>query len=86
MTVLGDAATPFWLVSDVIFDAGCGWLHSVDKNSFVQIAEELSFEIDKIRPGVNKALMQATRPKNTMISSGRWTFSMTVPRKPRNGS
>jgi len=34
----------------ITFDAGCGWLHSVDKNSFVKIAEQLNFEIDKTRP------------------------------------
>jgi monoamine oxidase len=35
---------------DITFDVGCGWLHSADKNSFVQIAEQLQFEIDKTRP------------------------------------
>src|ERR1700720_3891898 len=35
---------------DIIFDVGCGWLHSADKNSFVDIAECLNFEIDKTRP------------------------------------
>src|ERR1700687_3481750 len=35
---------------DVIFDLGCGWLHSADKNLFVKIAEQLNFEIDKTRP------------------------------------
>jgi monoamine oxidase len=35
---------------DVIFDIGCGWLHSADKNSFVKIAEQLNFEIDKSHP------------------------------------
>jgi monoamine oxidase len=35
---------------DVAFDLGCGWLHSADKNSFVKIAGQLSFEIDKTRP------------------------------------
>src|ERR1700716_2404338 len=34
----------------IIFDAGCGWLHSADKNSFVKIARQLNFEIDKTRP------------------------------------
>jgi monoamine oxidase len=32
------------------FDLGCGWLHSADKNSFVNIAEKLGFAIDKTRP------------------------------------
>jgi monoamine oxidase len=35
---------------DVIFDVGCGWLHSADKNSFVEIAERLNFEINKALP------------------------------------
>jgi monoamine oxidase len=35
---------------DITFDLGCGWLHSADKNSFVKIAEQLDFEIDKTRP------------------------------------
>ena len=36
--------------SDVTFDVGCGWLHSADKNSFVAIAEQLKFEINKTLP------------------------------------
>src|SRR5882762_11688705 len=35
---------------DITFDLGCGWLHSADRNSFVKIAEQLNFEIDKTRP------------------------------------
>ena len=35
---------------NIAFDVGCGWLHSADKNSFVKIAEQLHFEIDKTRP------------------------------------
>ena len=35
---------------DVTFDLGCGWLHSADQNSFVEIAGQLNFEIDKTRP------------------------------------
>jgi monoamine oxidase len=35
---------------DVTFDVGCGWLHSADQNSFVEIAEELHFEINKDLP------------------------------------
>ncbi len=34
----------------ITFDVGCGWLHSADQNSFVQIAAQLNFEIDKTRP------------------------------------
>jgi monoamine oxidase len=35
---------------DITFDVGCGWLHSADQNSFVRVAEQLKFEIDKTRP------------------------------------
>src|SRR5256886_5126031 len=35
---------------DVVFDVGCGWLHSADQNSFVKIAGQLDFEVDKTRP------------------------------------
>ena len=35
---------------DIPFDLGCGWLHSADQNSFVDIAQQLNFEIDKTRP------------------------------------
>jgi monoamine oxidase len=35
---------------DIVFDVGCGWLHSADKNSFVTIAEDLNFEIDRTLP------------------------------------
>jgi monoamine oxidase len=34
----------------ITFDLGCGWLHSADKNSFVDVARQLNFEIDKTRP------------------------------------
>lgn len=34
----------------ITFDLGCGWLHSADQNSFVKIAGQLNFEIDKTRP------------------------------------
>jgi monoamine oxidase len=35
---------------DVTFDVGCGWLHSANKNSFVKIAEQRDFEINKDLP------------------------------------
>jgi monoamine oxidase len=35
---------------DITFDVGCGWLHSADQNSFVPIAAQLNFDIDKTRP------------------------------------
>lgn len=35
---------------EVTFDVGCGWLHSADNNSFVPIARELDFEVNKDLP------------------------------------
>jgi monoamine oxidase len=51
---------------DVVFDLGCGWLHSADKNSFVPIAEQLNFEVNKALPpwrerAYGKAFPQADR-------------------------
>jgi monoamine oxidase len=51
---------------DVIFDVGCGWLHSADQNSFAKIAEQLNFEVNKALPpwrerAYGKAFPQAER-------------------------
>jgi monoamine oxidase len=35
---------------EITFDLGCGWLHSADQNSFVPIAEQLGFELNKTLP------------------------------------
>src|SRR6201990_3101767 len=35
---------------EITFDLGCGWLHSADQNSFVPIAEQLGFQINKTLP------------------------------------
>ncbi len=34
----------------IIFDLGCGWLHSADENSFVGVAQQLGIEIDTTHP------------------------------------
>lgn len=47
---LGGRAQTVSLSNNVIFDVGCGWLHSADKNSFVPIAEQLRFAINRTRP------------------------------------
>ena len=47
---VGGRAHTIQAAPDVIFDVGCGWLHSADKNSFVEIAEQLNFEIDRSLP------------------------------------
>jgi monoamine oxidase len=47
---IGGRAHTIQAAPDITFDLGCGWLHSADRNSFVNIAEQLNFEIDKNRP------------------------------------
>jgi monoamine oxidase len=47
---VGGRAHTIMAAPDVTFDLGCGWLHSADQNSFVEVAERLNFEIDKTRP------------------------------------
>jgi monoamine oxidase len=47
---VGGRAHTILAAPGIAFDLGCGWLHSADKNSFVEIAKRLNFEIDKTRP------------------------------------
>jgi monoamine oxidase len=47
---VGGRAHTILAAPGIIFDTGCGWLHSADKNSFVGIAKRLNFEIDTTRP------------------------------------
>ena len=47
---VGGRAHTIMAAADVTFDLGCGWLHSANQNSFVTIAEQLNFEIDKTLP------------------------------------
>jgi monoamine oxidase len=47
---VGGRAHTIQAAPDVVFDVGCGWLHSADENSFVPIAEQLGFAIDKTLP------------------------------------
>src|ERR1700710_1246671 len=47
---VGGRAHTIMAAPDIVFDLGCGWLHAADRNSFVEIAKRLRFEIDKTRP------------------------------------
>ena len=47
---VGGRAWTIQAAPDVVFDVGCGWLHSADGNSFVRIAGQLGFEVDKTLP------------------------------------
>ena len=64
---VGGRAHTIMASPDVTFDVGCGWLHSADQNSFVKIAEELNFEINKITAALARARLwqgvSARRPR-----------------------
>ena len=47
---VGGRAHTIMASPDVTFDLGCGWLHSANENSFVDIAQQLNFEINKDLP------------------------------------
>lgn len=47
---VGGRAHTILAAPDVVFDVGCGWLHSANENSFVPIAGQLGFEINKDLP------------------------------------
>jgi monoamine oxidase len=49
---------------EIVFDLGCGWLHSADKNSFVGIARDLNFEIDKTLPPWRERAFGNTFPQD----------------------
>ena len=58
----GHTVTP---APNVTFDLGCGWLHSADHNSFVKVAEQLDFEIDrKLPPWRERAWGKAFPPED----------------------
>lgn len=47
---IGGRAHTIQVAPQVLFDVGCGWLHSADKNTFVTIAERLGFELNRELP------------------------------------
>jgi monoamine oxidase len=47
---LGGRSHTTILQNDIVFDIGCEWLHSADKNAFVAIARDLGFEINTTLP------------------------------------
>jgi len=63
---LGGRAHTIQAAPDVVFDLGCGWLHSAHQNSFAAIAGQLNFELNKDLPpwrerAYGKAFPQAER-------------------------
>src|SRR4051812_18812609 len=61
---LGGRAHTVMAAPEVTFDRGCGWLHSADQNSFVPIAKQLSFEIDRNRPPWREQAHDACFPRD----------------------
>jgi monoamine oxidase len=60
---IGGRAQTVSLPDNVIFDVGCGWLHSADKNPFVPIAEQLGFAINRHRPPWQQQTFDAGFPR-----------------------
>jgi monoamine oxidase len=63
---LGGRAYTRQLENNIIFDVGCGWLHSADRNRFVPIAEKLGFAIDRGRPHWTKQPFNIGFPKEEL--------------------
>ncbi len=60
---IGGRSQTLSLPNNVIFDVGCGWLHSADKNPFVTIAEKLGFAINRHRPPWQQQTFDAGFPR-----------------------
>jgi monoamine oxidase len=65
---LGGRAFTRQLANGIVFDVGCGWLHSADKNRFVPIAGELGFEIDRGRPHWSQQTFNIGFPQHERIA------------------
>ena len=61
---LGGRAHTIMAAPNMVFDVGCGWLHSADRNSFVAIAEQLGFEIDRACPPWREPPMATAFPQD----------------------
>jgi monoamine oxidase len=51
------------LTDRIIFDVGCHWLHSAEKNSFVPIAEQFGLALNRSRPPWQEQTFDAGFPK-----------------------
>jgi monoamine oxidase len=60
---LGGRAHTVMAAPGIPFDMGCGWLHSADRNSFVGIAKQLGFEINRARAPWREQSYDSTFPK-----------------------
>ena len=84
---VGGRAHTIMAAPDITFDLGCGWLHSADQNSFVGIAEQLNFEIDKTLPPWREQRFETLfRRKSAHEFIKRSMTSTTAPRKPQKAA
>jgi monoamine oxidase len=60
---IGGRAHTVMVAPGIPFDMGCGWLHSADRNSFVPIAKQFGFEINKSRAPWREQSYDSTFPK-----------------------
>jgi len=71
---VGGRAHTIQAAPGIIFDLGCGWLHSADQNSFVEIAKALDFESTRTcRPGANALTARRFRKPSATRSCARST-------------
>jgi monoamine oxidase len=62
---LGGRAHTVLAAPDITFDLGCGWLHSADRNAFVDIARQLNFAVDKTRPPWREQTLDTGFPRQS---------------------
>ena len=74
---VGGRAHTIMASPDVTFDVGCGWLHSAEDNSFVKIAEQLGFEIDKTLPALPRAPRSETYFRKPSATSSAWRSKLS---------
>lgn len=59
---IGGRSQTVILPDNIVFDVGCEWLHSADKNAFVTIARDLGFEVNETRPRWREQSLNAGFP------------------------
>jgi monoamine oxidase len=64
---LGGRAHTILAAPGITFDLGCGWLHSADKNTFVDIARQLKFAVDKTRPPWREQALDIGFPRQLRV-------------------
>ncbi|MGL4559806.1 MAG: flavin monoamine oxidase family protein [Afipia sp.] len=59
---IGGRSQTVILPDNIVFDVGCEWLHSANKNAFVTIARDLGFEVNETRPRWREQSLNAGFP------------------------